>query len=202
MKRRSPSAAKVRSRIGYFARIAPEKGLHVLAEAYRIVREQEPNCTLEAAGYMAHEHRAYLRWNRAADEGVGASVSLSRRGGSRAEDRVSRIAWTCSRRPPFTPIRKDFSFWRRWLRAFRSCSRGTARFRKCSHRTGGGILCEPEDPERSLTGLIDDDSRSGIARGAWRRRLMRGVREHYTVAQMASRPWRYFERQRVAAVTV
>ena len=31
------SAAKVRLRIGYFARIAPEKGLHVLAEAYRIV---------------------------------------------------------------------------------------------------------------------------------------------------------------------
>src|SRR5579871_6460258 len=38
-------------RIGYFARIAPEKGLHVLADAYRIVHEQEPNCTLEAAGY-------------------------------------------------------------------------------------------------------------------------------------------------------
>src|SRR5579863_9623148 len=47
-------------RIGYFARIAPEKGLHVLAEAYRIVRGEEPNCVLEAAGYMAGEHRLYL----------------------------------------------------------------------------------------------------------------------------------------------
>src|SRR5271170_5532723 len=33
-----PKGASNAIRIGYFARIAPEKGLHVLAEAYRIVR--------------------------------------------------------------------------------------------------------------------------------------------------------------------
>ena len=47
--------------IGYFARIAPEKGLHVLAEAFRLIREEAPNVTMQAAGYLGAEHREYLR---------------------------------------------------------------------------------------------------------------------------------------------
>ena len=48
--------------IGFFARIAPEKGLHVLADAYRAMRASGdlPNARLEAAGYMAPEHKSYL----------------------------------------------------------------------------------------------------------------------------------------------
>src|SRR5688500_4624180 len=48
--------------IGYFARIAPEKGLHQLAEAYRVLRREQgvPAARLEAAGYLAPEHRGYL----------------------------------------------------------------------------------------------------------------------------------------------
>src|SRR6266550_5767492 len=45
--------------VGFFARIAPEKGLHVLAEAYRRMREsgRMPDARLEAAGYLAPEHK-------------------------------------------------------------------------------------------------------------------------------------------------
>jgi glycosyltransferase involved in cell wall biosynthesis len=48
--------------IGYFARVAPEKGLHVLAEAYRILRHERglPPSRLRAAGYMAPEQRRYF----------------------------------------------------------------------------------------------------------------------------------------------
>jgi glycosyltransferase involved in cell wall biosynthesis len=48
--------------IGYLARIAPEKGLHLLASAYiRLRRELGlPKSRLEAAGYLAPEHRTYL----------------------------------------------------------------------------------------------------------------------------------------------
>src|SRR5262245_32833534 len=50
-------------RIGYFARVAPEKGLHILAEAYRQLRKQERfgPARLDAAGYLAPEHKLYLR---------------------------------------------------------------------------------------------------------------------------------------------
>lgn len=48
--------------IGYFARIAPEKGLHNLADAYRILRTAKglPPSRLVAAGYLPPEHKPYL----------------------------------------------------------------------------------------------------------------------------------------------
>jgi glycosyltransferase involved in cell wall biosynthesis len=48
--------------IGFFARIAPEKGLHVLAETYRVLRRERglPPSRLHAAGYLPPEHRPYL----------------------------------------------------------------------------------------------------------------------------------------------
>jgi glycosyltransferase involved in cell wall biosynthesis len=48
--------------VGYLARIAPEKGLHTLCEAYRRLRlkKSQPSSRLWAAGYLAPEHRGYL----------------------------------------------------------------------------------------------------------------------------------------------
>ncbi|MCU0621806.1 MAG: glycosyltransferase family 4 protein [Gemmatimonadales bacterium] len=48
--------------IGYFARVAPEKGLHVLAEAYIRMRREKglPPSRLRAAGYRAPEQQAYF----------------------------------------------------------------------------------------------------------------------------------------------
>lgn len=60
-----PAAAALERKpftIGYFARIAPEKGLHVLAETYRLLRLEHrlPPSRLRAAGYLPPEHREYL----------------------------------------------------------------------------------------------------------------------------------------------
>src|SRR5204863_207634 len=48
--------------VGYFARISPEKGLHVLADAYVRLRRRTGRAPmrLEAAGYMASNQAAYL----------------------------------------------------------------------------------------------------------------------------------------------
>lgn len=48
--------------IGFLARIAPEKGLHVLAETYTLLRRERglPPSRLRAAGYLPSEHRGYL----------------------------------------------------------------------------------------------------------------------------------------------
>src|SRR5690349_3809809 len=47
--------------IGFFARVAPEKGLHVLADAYRQLRKSGrlQNVRLRAAGYLAQIGRAH-----------------------------------------------------------------------------------------------------------------------------------------------
>lgn len=48
--------------IGYFARVCPEKGLHVLAEAFRILRQQAdcPFCCLKVSGWLSPNHHSYL----------------------------------------------------------------------------------------------------------------------------------------------
>src|SRR5688572_23788632 len=60
--RQPPPRAQGPFRVGYFARIAPEKGLHVLAEAYVRLRRRTgaASMRLEAAGYMAPAHAPFL----------------------------------------------------------------------------------------------------------------------------------------------
>jgi glycosyltransferase involved in cell wall biosynthesis len=48
--------------IGYFARICPEKGLHVLADAFRLL-QQKPNarrCRLKVSGWLGGNNRPYF----------------------------------------------------------------------------------------------------------------------------------------------
>lgn len=49
--------------IGYFARIAPEKGLHVLVDAFILLRQMPgmQNVRLKAAGWLGRSHQPYLK---------------------------------------------------------------------------------------------------------------------------------------------
>lgn len=47
-------------RLGYFARIAPEKGLHRLVEAFERIAADHPTMTLHVAGWLGHGNEAYL----------------------------------------------------------------------------------------------------------------------------------------------
>ncbi len=63
--RAAAAAAAAASRpftIGYLARIAPEKGLDVLVQAYRLLRAERgiPSIRLEIAGALPPEHRDYF----------------------------------------------------------------------------------------------------------------------------------------------
>jgi glycosyltransferase involved in cell wall biosynthesis len=70
-------------RIGYFARVAPEKGLHVLADAYLRFRSRLPAdaaVRCEAAGYMAPDQQPYLDRIRGAFEAAGRGDEFAYRG--------------------------------------------------------------------------------------------------------------------------
>ncbi len=58
--------------IGYFARICPEKGLHLLAEAFRILRQTPdlPPCRLRVSGWLGENNRTLLR-RPAKEPGLG-----------------------------------------------------------------------------------------------------------------------------------
>ncbi|MHB8898228.1 MAG: glycosyltransferase, partial [Thermoguttaceae bacterium] len=59
----SPATAPGLFRVGYFSRICPDKGLHLLADAAEIIDRQDPSCPIafDAAGYLGPRDRPYLR---------------------------------------------------------------------------------------------------------------------------------------------
>lgn len=63
---RSPS-------IGYLARLAPEKGLHVLADAFLELAMRDPRVRLEIAGWLGKQHHAY--WTSIQERFAKAGVS-------------------------------------------------------------------------------------------------------------------------------
>lgn len=48
--------------VGYFARICPEKGLHLLAEAFHLLHQipETPACRLRVSGWLGENNRAYF----------------------------------------------------------------------------------------------------------------------------------------------
>lgn len=60
-------------RIGYLARLAPEKGLHVLAEAFIELLQRRPDARLEIAGWLGKQHHDY--WHSVQERLAAAGAS-------------------------------------------------------------------------------------------------------------------------------
>jgi glycosyltransferase involved in cell wall biosynthesis len=190
--RAAPSSANQKLRIGYFARIAPEKGLHILADAYKIVRDAGFDCSLQAAGYMAPEQRPYLNGIEKHLQGFDFHYHG-------ALDRFQKIAYLESLDVLSTPtVYAD----PKGLFVLEAMAAGVpvvqprhGAFPEIIRNTGGGILCEPESPQALadslLTVLRDHDLRRDLARRAYA-----GVREHYRVEAMAQQTADIFARQK------
>ena len=175
--------------VGFFARIAPEKGLHLLAESYLLLRRESDfrGATLEAAGYLAPEHRGYLREieRRMADAGFAHEFRY------RSElDRASKIEFLRSLDVLSVPSTYDEP---KGIFLLEAMAGGTpvvqprrGAFPEILEKTGGGILVEPDDASSLAQGIyrLWKDRELAAELG---RRGAQGVREHYTAAHMASR---------------
>jgi len=155
--------------VGYFARVVPEKGLHVLAEAYRKLRRETEfsGATLEAAGYLAPEYRGYLHGIEQEMKKAGLSDEFRYRG---VLDRVHKVDFLRSLSmlsvpgpPPPPPPPPEII-----------------------QKTGGGILVEPNSVDSLAEGILSlwRDQAHADELG---RRGAQGVREHHGVALMAQR---------------
>ena len=173
--------------IGYLARIAPEKGLHVLCEAYRALREAagaEPS-RLVAAGYLPPEHRPYLDEIRRKMREWGLEREFEYRG---EVDRAEKTAFLQSLdlfSVPTTYAEPKGLF---LLEAFANGvpvvqpRRGA--FPEMVEKTGGGLIVEADDPRALAAGYLalwrDPDRAAALGRAG-----AAGVREHYDVGRMA-----------------
>jgi glycosyltransferase involved in cell wall biosynthesis len=175
--------------VGFFGRIAPEKGLHVLAEAYRIARQSGalPEARLEAAGYMAPDSKSYLDeiQKRLQDAGLGGEFHY--RG---VLERADKIAFLRSLDVMSMPATSDEPKGVSLLEAM-ACGvplvqprRGS--FTEIVEKTGGGLLVQPDDPRSLADGILQIARDSTLAQDL-SANAFRGVREHYTAAHMADK---------------
>ncbi|MGI9106828.1 MAG: glycosyltransferase family 4 protein [Pyrinomonadaceae bacterium] len=176
--------------VGYFARIAPEKGLHVLCDAYcrfRLREDVSSSARLEVAGYLAPEHETYLKdiEREIKDQGLGDEFHY--RG---APGREEKIAFLQNLDVLCVPATYDEPKGISLLEAM-ACGVPVVQprrggFTEIVERTGGGLLVTPDDAESLAAGIYELWKNPPRA-AALGRSGAQGVREHYSVAHMAAR---------------
>jgi glycosyltransferase involved in cell wall biosynthesis len=173
--------------IAFLGRIAPEKGLDQLAEAYVLLRTEWglPASRLEAAGWMAADQKAYLAAIRARLRDAGLEPEFTYRG---ELDRLEKVRFL-SRSDVFSmpaPYKEP-----KGLTILEAMAAGVpvvqpahGAFPEMIHKTGGGLLVKPDDPRALAEGLwqLHQDRRLRAKLG---RQGAGGVRAHYAVARSA-----------------
>ena len=181
--------------VGFLARIAPEKGLRVLAEAYRILRQsgELPEARLEAAGYMAADCKPYLEDIQRSLRDAGLESEFRYRG---VLDRAEKIQFLQTLDVMSVPATYDEPKGVSLLEAM-ACGvplvqprRGG--FTEILETTGGGLLVHPDDPQSLADGIMkiarDRQLAAELSANGFR-----GVREHYTAAHMADKVLEAYE---------
>ncbi|MET0648691.1 MAG: glycosyltransferase family 4 protein [Pyrinomonadaceae bacterium] len=192
---RAPRVEGAPFTVGYFARVAPEKGLHLLAEAYVKLRESvgAGAARLEVAGYLGEEHKGYLEGVERRMREAGLASEFNYRG---VLDRAGKIDFLRGLDVLSVPATYDEPKGIFLLEAM-ACGvpvvqprRGA--FTEVVEQTGGGLLVEPDDAEALAAGLrrVKEDATlaSELSAAAYA-----NVRRHYTVAQMADRALEVYE---------
>jgi glycosyltransferase involved in cell wall biosynthesis len=182
-------------RIGYFARLAPEKGLQVLAEAYGRLRERTAGAPirLEAAGYLAPAQQGYLDEVKRTLERAGVVHEFTYHG---AVDRAGKLAFLQSLDVLSVPATYDEPKGVFLLEAMAAGvpvvqpRRGA--FTEIVERTGGGTLVAPDDPAALADGLHALWKDRALAARLGRQGFA-GVREHYSVQRSADRLMAVYE---------
>ncbi len=175
--------------VGFFARVAPEKGLHVLADAYRRMRKtgELPGGRLEAAGYLAPEHQKYLSDIEKEMQDAGLADEFHYRGALNREQKIAFLQTLDVLSVPATYDEPKGMF----LLEAMACGIPVVQprrggFTEVIEKTGGGLLVAPDDPESLASGVLQIFREPALAKelGA---NGFRKVREHYSVAHMADR---------------
>jgi len=173
--------------VGYFARIAPEKGLRELAEAYRHLRAStagEP-ARLVAAGYLAPEHQKYLDGVTAAVGAAGLEKEFEYRGELERGDKIAFFHEMDVLSVPTTYREPKGLF---LLEAMASGVPAVqprhGAFPEIIEKTGGGITVDVNDPDALAAGLFalwrDPAGRKALGEAG-----AAGVRHHYNAGLMA-----------------
>jgi glycosyltransferase involved in cell wall biosynthesis len=185
--RLAPRERATRPTIGYLARMCPEKGLHTLIEAFRILRTRDlvPGVRLRIAGAQLRDDRSYVQdqRERLREHGLLEDVEFLPN-----IDREQKLEFLSSLSVLSVPATYGESF---GLYVIEALAAGVpvvqprhGAFPELVEDTGGGLLCAPDDPESLAEGLASllNDEREARARGE---RGRDAVMDRFTSEHMA-----------------
>jgi glycosyltransferase involved in cell wall biosynthesis len=179
--------------IGYLARICPEKGLHILCEAFKLLRREGRECRLRVAGYCGWADRPYLDGivRHLEEERLDHAVDCLGE-----VDRAAKVGFLRSLHVLSVPTVYQEAKGIYVLEAM-ACGVPVVQprhgaFPEVIEATGGGLLFDPGDPRalaRAIARLMDDAS----LRIELGRRGRSAVRESFTDDVMAERTWMLYK---------
>lgn len=192
------AAAPVRTEppytIGYFARIAPEKGFHLLCEAYHLLRKREglPSTRLVAGGYLLQEHRDYFESCRQRLKDWGVEDEFTYAGSPDREGKIRLLqSFDVFTVPTTYPDPKGLFLLEAMANGLPVIAPNHGAFPEIVAKTGG-LLVAPDNAHAladALHALVTDRARAaGLGAAA-----AEGVRTVYTVAQAAEKAERAYQ---------
>jgi glycosyltransferase involved in cell wall biosynthesis len=175
--------------IGYLARICPEKGLHNLAQAFALLAAEKdlPPIRLSAAGYLERSERSYLAGIKSQLAAAGLLAQFEYIG---EVNRAEKVAFLRSLDVMSVPTvyreSKGLSVLEAWAAGVPVVLPKHGAFPELVADTGGGLLCEAENPAAlaaALRRMIVDRS---FAQPCGRK-ACEAVRQRYNGPLMARR---------------
>lgn len=173
--------------IGYFARICPEKGLHVLAEAFALLceRARDLDCRLHVSGWLGEHNRGYFDAvkQRLHDRGLAGRFhhveSPDHAGKLRFFQEIDVLSVPTVYREP------------KGIYVLESLASGVpvvqprhGSFPELLEMTGGGLLVNPEDPA-DLARALEELARNPALRHRLGEHGRQVVRERFTADGMS-----------------
>jgi glycosyltransferase involved in cell wall biosynthesis len=147
--------------IGYFARVCPEKGLHNLVEAFRLLKQMPgtPPCRLHVSGWLGENNRAYFQEQVSKLQNAGLAKDFQHMD---PPDHAGKVRFLQSLDVLSVPTHYREP---KGLYVLEALANGVpvvqprhGSFPELIEATGGGLLVNPEDPAdlaRGLRQLLD-----------------------------------------------
>ena len=185
----APTRQRDPFRVGYFARVAPEKGLLELADAYILLRERtkDARMRLDAAGYLAPAQATYLDSVKRKLAAAGLAGEFMYHG---ALDRDAKLQFLQSIDVLSVPATYDEPKGVFVLEAMAERvpvvqpRRGA--FTEMVEKTGGGLLV-PAGDSSALAGGIKQLFDDPVLADRLATQGFDGVRQHYSIARSTDR---------------
>ncbi len=171
--------------VGFFGRIAPEKGLHLLVEAFHLLKHKTARpLRLVAGGYLGREHKEYFEDVLKRVAALGLQREFTYAGSpDRAGKQQLLKSFDVMSMPATYDEPKGLTLLEAMAGGVPVVQPARGSFVEIVERTGGGLLVAPDDPEALAQGLLRVLTDASLAVEFARRGAI-GVRAHYSVDVM------------------